>query len=136
MYGSFPAEVAAEIVERRLDEFNVSLEKHVMDCFIMLTDGTAVIVNFEMPITCEHQLYYALGIHMAVCDALYEKNATVISATASEEMRDEDDSTYLSQYELNNPISRKLHEAIIKRIEQRRNSNLVGMLHYLSSGKN
>ena len=133
MYGSFPAEVAAEIVERRLDEFNVSLEEHVMAC---VTDGTAVIVNFEMPITCEHQLYYALGIHMAVCDALYEKNATVISATASEEMRDEDDSPYLSQYELNNPISRKLHEAIIKRIEQRRNSNLVGMLHYLSSGKN
>ena len=29
---------------------------------------------------------------------------------------------------LNNPISRKLHEAIIKRIEQRRNRNLVGML--------
>ena len=33
-------------------------------------------------------------------------------------------------------FSRKLHEAIIKRIEQRRNSNLVGMLHYLNSGKN
>ena len=29
---------------------------------------------------------------------------------------------------LNNPISRNLYEAIIKRIEQRRNRNLVGML--------
>ena len=37
---------------------------------------------------------------------------------------------------LNNPISRKIKEAIIERIEQRRNSNLVGMLHYLNSGKN
>ena len=30
---------------------------------------------------------------MAVCDALYGNNATVISATASEEMQDEDFST-------------------------------------------
>ena len=34
---------------------------------------------------------------------------------------------------LNNPLSLKLHEVIIKRIEQRRNSNLVGMLHYINS---
>ena len=32
---------------------------------------------------------------------------------------------------LKTPISRKFHEAIIKRIEQI--SNLVGMLHYLNS---
>ena len=37
---------------------------------------------------------------------------------------------------LNNSISIKLHEAIIKRIEQIRNSTLVGMLHYLNNGKN
>ena len=43
MYGSFPAEVAAEIVARRLDEFNVSLEKHVVVC---VTDGAAVLVKF------------------------------------------------------------------------------------------
>ena len=41
--GSFPAEVAAEIVERRLDEFNVSLEKHVVAC---VTDSAAVMVKF------------------------------------------------------------------------------------------
>ena len=34
---------------------------------------------------------------------------------------------------LNNLISIKLHVAIIKRIEKRRNSNLVGMLHYPNS---
>ena len=37
---------------------------------------------------------------------------------------------------LNNPISRELHDAIIKKIEQRRYSNLVGMLPYLNRGKN
>ena len=42
MSGSLPVEVAAEIVERRLDEFNVSLEKHV----VCVTDGVAVMVKF------------------------------------------------------------------------------------------
>ena len=94
--GSFPAEVAAEIVERRLDEFNVSLEKHVVAC---VTDGAAVMVKFGKSIPCEHQLCYAHGIHLAVCDVLYGKNATAISATESEEIRDEDDSPYLRQDE-------------------------------------
>ena len=42
MSGSFPGEVAAEIVERRLDEFNVSLEKHAVACVM---DGAAVLVR-------------------------------------------------------------------------------------------
>ena len=59
-----------------------------------------VMVKFgESIIPCEHQLCYAHVIHLAVCDVLYGKNATVISATASEEIRDEDDSPYLSQDE-------------------------------------
>ena len=93
--GSFPVEVAAEIVERRLDEFNVSLEKHV----VCVTDGDAVMVKFRKYIPCEHQLCYAHGIQLAVCEALYRKNVTVNPATESEEMRDEDDSPYLSQDE-------------------------------------
>ena len=40
--GYFPVEVAAEIVVRRLDEFKVSLEKHV----VCVTDGAAVMVQF------------------------------------------------------------------------------------------
>ena len=87
--------MAAEIVERRLDKFNVSLEKHV----VCVTDGAAVMVKFGKSIPCEHQLCYAHGIHLAAYGALYEKNATVISATASEEMRDEDHSPYLSKDE-------------------------------------
>ena len=58
-----------------------------------------MIVKFGKSIPCEHQLCYAHGIHLPACDALYGKNTTVISATASEEMRDEDDSPYLSQDE-------------------------------------
>ena len=87
--------MAAEIVERRLEEFNVSLERHV----VCVTDDAAVMVQFGKSIPCEHQLCYAHGIHLAACDALYGKNATMISATASEEIRDEYDSPYLSQDE-------------------------------------
>ena len=94
IYDSFPAQVAAEIVERRFDVFNVSLEKHVVTC---ITDGAAVMIKFGKYIPCEHQLCYAHGIHLSVCDVLYGKNVTVISATESEEMQDEDDSPYLSQ---------------------------------------
>ena len=74
--GSFPAEVAAEIVERRLDEFNVLQEKQVVAC---VTDGAAVMVKFGKSIPCEHQLCYTHGIHLAACDVLYGKNVTVIN---------------------------------------------------------
>ena len=80
--------MTAEIVERRSHEFNVSLENHV----VCVTDGAAVMVKFGKSIPCEHQLCYAHGIHLAACDVMYGKNVTVGSATAYEEMRDEDDS--------------------------------------------
>ena len=51
-----------------------------------------VMVKFGKSIPCEHQLCYTDGIHLSVCDVLYGNNATVIAATASEEMRYEDDS--------------------------------------------
>ena len=75
------------------NNLNVSLEKHV----VCVTDGAAVMVKFWKFIPCEHQLCYAHGIHLAACDTLYFFNA--ISATASEETRDEDDSPYLRQDE-------------------------------------
>ena len=49
-------------------------------------------VKFWNYIPSVHQLCYAHGIHLALCDVVYGNNATVISATASEEMRNEDDS--------------------------------------------
>ena len=87
--------MVAEVIERRLGEFNVSLEKHV----VCVTDGAAVMVKFGKSIPCEYQLCYAHGRHLPACDVLSGKNATVISATVSEEMRDEYDSPYLSQDE-------------------------------------
>ena len=74
MSGYFSVEVAAEIVERRLDAFNASQEKHI----VCVTDGAAVMVKFGNYIPCEHQLYYAHEIHLAACDALYGNNATVM----------------------------------------------------------
>ena len=63
--------MAAEIAERRLDAFNVSLAKRVVAC---VTDGAAVMVRFGKSIPCEHQLCYAPVIHLAVSDALYGNN--------------------------------------------------------------
>ena len=57
-----------------------------------VTDGAFVMVKFGKSIPCEYQLCYAHGIPLAVCDALYGKNETVIFVTASVEMQDEDDS--------------------------------------------
>ena len=74
-----------------MDEF-----KHVVTC---ITDGTAMMIKFGMSIPCEHQLCYTHEIHLTLGDALYGKNETVISVTAFEEMRDEDDSPYLIQDE-------------------------------------
>lgn len=86
--GPLPAETAIEKVKDRLEEFAVSLEKHVVAC---VTDGAAVMVKFGRLIECDHQLCYAHGIHLAVCDVLYKKSATPIVATFSEELHPEDE---------------------------------------------
>ena len=48
----------AKIVEKRLDELNASLEKHV----VCVTDGAVVLVKFGKFIPCEHQLIYILVV--------------------------------------------------------------------------
>ena len=50
IFGSFPVEMTSEIVERRLGEFNVGLEKHV----VCVTDGTVAMVKSGKYIPCEH----------------------------------------------------------------------------------
>ena len=82
-----PAKGAAKKVEKGLDEFNISLKNSVVPC---IAGGAAVMTKFGKIIPCKHQLCYAHGIHLAVSDVLYGKNATVISVVASEEMQNED----------------------------------------------
>ena len=56
-----------------------------------------MLVKFGKFIPYEHQLHYTHRMHLSACDTLYRKIATWISATASEDLRDKDDSPYLSQ---------------------------------------
>ena len=58
-----PAKKAVEAVQEK-SEFGLYIEKHVA----CVTDS--VIVKFCRIIDCEHQLCYAHGIHLAVCDVL------------------------------------------------------------------
>ena len=72
--GAMPAEKAVEAVQNKLSEFGLDLEKHVVAC---VTDGASVMVKFG---SWHHQLCYAHGIHLAVCDILYRKTDTVVEA--------------------------------------------------------
>lgn len=78
--GAMPAEKAVEAVQNKLSEFSLDLEKHVVAC---VTDGASVMVKFGRIIDCDHQLCYAHGIHLAVCDVLYRKTDTVVEAPAA-----------------------------------------------------
>ncbi|XP_023230454.1 uncharacterized protein LOC111641584 [Centruroides sculpturatus] len=48
-------------------------------------------VKFGRLIECEHQLCYAHGIHLAVCDVLYQKSTTSVAVPLSEEIQTEDE---------------------------------------------
>lgn len=89
--GALPADVAVQAVQNKLDEFNISLEKHIVAC---VTDGASVMVKFGKLIDCEHQLCFAHGIHLAVCDVLYKKTDTVIVNAEEEDDGDHDDDNY------------------------------------------
>lgn len=57
-----------------LKEFRHSLEKHIASC---VTDSASVMVKFGKLIQSDHNLCYAHGINLAVCDVLYRKTKTV-----------------------------------------------------------
>ena len=63
-----------------LSEFGLDLEKHVLAC---VTDGASVMVKFGKIIDYDHQLCYAHGIHLDVCDVLYRKTDTVVEAPSA-----------------------------------------------------
>jgi hypothetical protein len=79
--GSMPAEIAVDSVRTKLEEFGLSLDKHIVSC---VTDGASVMVKFGRLIACDHNLCYAHGIHLAVCDVLYRKTDTIVDAMMEE----------------------------------------------------
>ena len=57
-----------EIVSKKLTEFNLELNKHIVGC---TTDGASVMVKFGKEIAPFHQQCVAHTIHLSVCDVLY-----------------------------------------------------------------
>lgn len=81
-----------KVIKTKLDEFHISLEKHIVAC---VTDGAAIMVKFGKLVECEHQLCYAHGIHLAVCDVLYKKQKPSTSlAVPLEETETEDEEDF------------------------------------------
>lgn len=70
--GSMTAENCKDLVSKRLEDHKLSLTK---DIVAIVTDGPNVMVKVGNLINAEHQLCFAHGLHLAVCDVLYKKKA-------------------------------------------------------------
>ena len=66
--GSINSARLTEIVSKKLTEFNLELNKHIVGC---TTDGASVMVKFGKEIAPFHQQCIAHTIHLSVCDVLY-----------------------------------------------------------------
>lgn len=89
---SMTAEVCIKILRDRLTLHEISLEK---DIVCITTDGPNIMVKVGKLIETEHQLCFAHGIHLAVCDVLYNKRTVQFKSSSSEtnklDMSDTDD---------------------------------------------
>lgn len=76
-----PINVCIKILQDHLTMHEISLEK---DIVCITTDGPNVMVKVGKLIDAEHQLCFAHGIHLAVCDTLYRKTTIQIESSSSE----------------------------------------------------
>ena len=58
---TFDAEAAAELLSKKLAEFNLRLDHDIAS---VTTDGAAVMVRMGTFLDCEHQLCHSHGIHL------------------------------------------------------------------------
>lgn len=72
--GSLTSARTIEIVSRKLEDFGLSLNHHIVGC---TTDGASVMVKFGNYISPFYQQCVAHTIHLAVCDVLYAKRKEV-----------------------------------------------------------
>ena len=68
--GSMPSEKTAELVEERLNFFNLSLQS---DIVATITDGASVMRKFGRITSPIHVTCLAHAIHLSVCDILYRQ---------------------------------------------------------------
>lgn len=85
IFGSLAAEKIVDMVEGKLSEFNLSTKKHIISS---VTDGASVMKKFGRLSGMEHQICYAHGLHLAVCDVLYKKE--MISNVSGSECNESD----------------------------------------------
>lgn len=91
--GSINSTRIAEIVSKRLNEFGLDLDNHIVGC---TTDGASVMIKFGREIKPYHQICIAHTIHLAVCDILYNKKLEVLTEENIEDS-DNDDEDHDSQ---------------------------------------
>ncbi len=86
--GKVTAEVLEDEVKKKLLQFGITMEKHIIAC---ITDGASVNVKFGRNSPTEHQLCLAHGLHIAVCSALYKKEPSRPLHDTGEEEEDGDE---------------------------------------------
>ena len=89
--GKMPAEVGKDILMKKLSEYGINLEKHVV-CHT--TDGASVMKRMGKLLKILHQICLSHGMHLAVCDTLYKSKITDkredIDENEEEEEKDEE----------------------------------------------
>ena len=76
-------------MKKRLDYFGLKFDEHFFAC---VSDGASVMVKFGKLATSESELCFAHGIHLAVCDAVYEKKKKSKTVSDNDSEPDEFDS--------------------------------------------
>ncbi|KAK4304671.1 hypothetical protein Pmani_010808 [Petrolisthes manimaculis] len=65
--------MTVEVMERKLAEFNFYMKS---DIVASMTDVASVMMKYGRFSNSEHHLCYAHGLHLAVCDVLYNKKVS------------------------------------------------------------
>lgn len=88
--GSAPSETCRKIMEDVLIDFNLTLDNIVS----VTTDGAKIMKKMGREIGPDHQVCFAHGLHLAVCDVLYKKKPaqadTEDAPTIDDEPEEED----------------------------------------------
>lgn len=69
VFGSAPSERCRKIMKKLLKDFNLNLDNIAS----VTTDGARVMKKMGREIGPDHQICFAHGLHLAVCDLLYKK---------------------------------------------------------------
>lgn len=84
---SMTAEVCVELLKEKLACFGLSLDE---DIVAIVTDGPNVMLKVGRLVPVKHQLCFAHGIHLAVCDVLYKKRLDETEAIEETDIAQED----------------------------------------------